>query len=84
MLQNKKPPHLFAESLASSSLFHYFCTPLRVAHFSIISLARGAKTSKMMNLDKDFMCNPDLGLLVLRLGIGVLMLFHGMHKALYG
>ena len=55
-----------------------------MAHFSIISLARGAKTSKMMNLDKDFMCNPDLGLLVLWLGVGALMLFHGMHKALYG
>lgn len=48
------------------------------------NLARGAKASKMMNLDKDFMCNPDLGLQVLRLGVGALMLFHGMHKALYG
>lgn len=33
---------------------------------------------------KDFLRNIDLGLLVLRLNVGGLMLFHGIHKAIYG
>ena len=38
----------------------------------------------MMQLNKDFLRNNDLGLLVLRLNIGGLMLLHGVHKAVHG
>ncbi len=34
--------------------------------------------------NKDFLRNHDLGLLVLRLSIGGLLLFHGIHKAIFG
>ena len=37
-----------------------------------------------MNLDKDFLRDNDLGLLLLRLTVGGLMLFHGVHKLVYG
>lgn len=37
-----------------------------------------------MKLEKDFLRNNDMGLLFLRLSIGGLMLFHGIHKAIYG
>lgn len=37
-----------------------------------------------MKLKKNFLRNEDLGLLLLRLAIGGLMLFHGIHKTLYG
>jgi putative oxidoreductase len=37
-----------------------------------------------MNLEKNFLRSNDLGLLVLRLTTGGLMLFHGIHKLLYG
>ena len=37
-----------------------------------------------MRLEKDFFRNLDLGLLFVRLSIGGLMLFHGIHKLLYG
>ncbi len=35
-------------------------------------------------MDKDFLRNNDLGLLLLRLTVGGLMLFHGVHKLIYG
>ena len=35
-------------------------------------------------MDKDFLRNNDLGLLLLRLMVGGLMLFHGVHKLIYG
>ncbi|MBM6992587.1 MAG: DoxX family protein [Prevotella sp.] len=38
----------------------------------------------MLEKYKDFLRNNDLGLLVLRLSMGGLMLFHGYHKAVYG
>lgn len=41
-------------------------------------------TTKIMNLDKDFLRDNDLGLLLLRLTVGGLMLFHGVHKLVYG
>lgn len=37
-----------------------------------------------MKIEKDFLRNNDLGLLLLRLTIGGLMLFHGIHKAVHG
>lgn len=37
-----------------------------------------------MKLENDFLRSNDLGLLLLRLTIGGLMLFHGIHKLLYG
>lgn len=37
-----------------------------------------------MKLEKDFLRNPDLGLLIVRLSTGGLMLFHGVHKAAFG
>lgn len=37
-----------------------------------------------MKLKQDFLRSNDLGLLLLRLTIGGLMLFHGIHKMLYG
>ncbi len=37
-----------------------------------------------MNIQKDFLRNHDLGLLVLRVALGGLMLFHGIHKLIYG
>ncbi|SFG62508.1 DoxX family protein [Prevotella sp. KH2C16] len=37
-----------------------------------------------MIVDKDFLRNQDLGLLVLRVSIGGLMLFHGVSKLLHG
>lgn len=38
----------------------------------------------MLEKYKDFLRNIDLGLLVLRLNVGGLMLFHGIHKAVHG
>jgi putative oxidoreductase len=38
----------------------------------------------MLEKYKDFLRNTDLGLLVLRLNVGGLMLFHGIHKAVHG
>jgi putative oxidoreductase len=35
-------------------------------------------------LEKDFLRNNDAGLLLLRLTVGGLMLFHGIHKLIYG
>ena len=35
-------------------------------------------------MDKNFLRNNDLGLLLLRLTVGGLMLFHGVHKLIYG
>lgn len=37
-----------------------------------------------MNFEKDFLRSTDLGLLLLRIALGGLMLFHGMHKLIYG
>lgn len=37
-----------------------------------------------MTFDKDFLRSNDLGLLLLRLTVGGLMLFHGVHKVIYG
>ena len=37
-----------------------------------------------MRLENDSLRNNDLGLLLLRLAIGGLMLFHGVHKLLFG
>ncbi len=37
-----------------------------------------------MKLQKDFLRDNDLGLLLLRLTLGVLMLFHGIHKLIAG
>lgn len=37
-----------------------------------------------MKLEKNFLRNNDLGLLLLRLSLGGLMLFHGVHKLLFG
>lgn len=37
-----------------------------------------------MTFDKDFFRNSDLGLLLLRLTVGGLMLFHGVHKLIHG
>lgn len=37
-----------------------------------------------MKLEKNFMRNADLGLLLLRLTVGGLMLFHGIHKVTNG
>lgn len=37
-----------------------------------------------MKIDKNFLRNNDLGLLLLRLTIGGLMLFHGIHKLVGG
>lgn len=37
-----------------------------------------------MKIDKNFLRNNDLGLLLLRLTIGGLMLFHGIHKLVSG
>ncbi|MDD6553654.1 MAG: DoxX family protein [Prevotellaceae bacterium] len=37
-----------------------------------------------MTVQKDFLRNTDFGLLLLRLTVGGLMLFHGVHKILYG
>ena len=36
------------------------------------------------NMNKDLFRNNDLGLLLLRLTVGGLMLFHGVHKLIYG
>lgn len=38
----------------------------------------------MLGKYENFLRNTDLGLLVLRLNVGGLMLFHGIHKAVYG
>jgi putative oxidoreductase len=38
----------------------------------------------MIKLKKDFLRNKDLGLLVLRVGLGGMMLFHGIHKLMHG
>ena len=35
-------------------------------------------------MNKDFLRSNDLGLLLLRLTVGGLMLFHGIHKLVYG
>ena len=37
-----------------------------------------------MTLEKDFLRNQDLGLLVLRISVGGLLLFHGVAKLLHG
>lgn len=37
-----------------------------------------------MKLEKDFLRNQDLGLLVLRISVGGLLLFHGVAKLLHG
>ncbi len=37
-----------------------------------------------MKFEKDFLRSTDLGLLLLRIALGGLMLFHGMHKLIYG
>ena len=37
-----------------------------------------------MKFEKDFLRSTDLGLLLLRIALGGLMLFHGMHKLTYG
>lgn len=37
-----------------------------------------------MKFEKDFLRITDLGLLLLRIALGGLMLFHGMHKLIYG
>ena len=37
-----------------------------------------------MEIKNDFLRNNDLGLLLLRLSVGGLMLFHGIHKLVYG
>lgn len=37
-----------------------------------------------MKFEKDFLRRTDLGLLLLRIALGGLMLFHGMHKLIYG
>ncbi len=42
------------------------------------------KKDRNMNFDRDFLRNSDLGLLVLRLSVGGLMLFHGIGKLIHG
>lgn len=37
-----------------------------------------------MEIKNDFLRNNDLGLLILRVSVGGLMLFHGVHKLIYG
>lgn len=37
-----------------------------------------------MKFEKDFLRSTDLGLLLLRIALGGLMLFHGMHKLIFG
>lgn len=37
-----------------------------------------------MKFEKDFLRSTDLGLLLLRIALGGLMLFQGMHKLIYG
>lgn len=37
-----------------------------------------------MKFEKNFLRSTDLGLLLLRIALGGLMLFHGMHKLIYG
>lgn len=37
-----------------------------------------------MNIQNNFLRSNDLGLLLLRLTVGGLMLFHGVHKLIYG
>lgn len=37
-----------------------------------------------MKFEKDFLRSTDLGLLLLRIALGGLMLFHGIHKLIYG
>ncbi len=37
-----------------------------------------------MKFEKDFLRDPDLGLVALRLNVGGLMLFHGVHKLVGG
>lgn len=37
-----------------------------------------------MKFEKDFLRSTDLGLLLLRIALGGMMLFHGMHKLIYG
>lgn len=37
-----------------------------------------------MEIKNDFFRNNDLGLLLLRVSVGGLMLFHGIHKLIYG
>ena len=37
-----------------------------------------------MKFEKDFLRSTNLGLLLLRIALGGLMLFHGMHKLIYG
>lgn len=37
-----------------------------------------------MKFEKDSLRSTDLGLLLLRIALGGLMLFHGMHKLIYG
>lgn len=37
-----------------------------------------------MKFENDFLRSTDLGLLLLRIALGSLMLFHGMHKLIYG
>lgn len=42
------------------------------------------KIEKKMEIKNDFLRNNDLGLLILRVSVGGLMLFHGVHKLIYG
>jgi putative oxidoreductase len=37
-----------------------------------------------MKFEKDFLRSTDFGLLLLRIALGGLMLFHGIHKLIYG
>lgn len=37
-----------------------------------------------MKFEKDFLRSTDFGLFLLRIALGGLMLFHGMHKLIYG
>lgn len=37
-----------------------------------------------MKLEQNFLRSNDLGLLLLRITVGGMMLFHGIHKAVYG
>ena len=37
-----------------------------------------------MEIKTNFLRNNDLGLLLLRVSVGGLMLFHGVHKLIYG
>ena len=50
----------------------------------ILFFVRPNTIQVIMTFDKDFLRDNDLGLLLLRLMTGGLMLFHGIHKLLYG